>query len=226
VFKSEERFTSLSTLVEIKDTRGKTSILDTAGTSLDGLEVTSITSEGDLHTTNAEVANEEYILHILQNKQTLLNNPWSKSIYGNAEDVKWPPLPSKPAYLPPPILVDPERPLNASQENVVTSMLSSPASNQILIVQGPPGTGKVRIDLVSVHDPSDPPVQTSVIAAYVNSATDAGQKGIWLIAQSNIAVKNIAEKLLKTQFTNFKILVSRDFHEGWLALLLLDLSYS
>jgi hypothetical protein len=57
--------------------------------------------------------------------------------------------------------------------------------------------------------------QTSVIATYVNSARAAGIKGIWLVAQSNIAVKNIAEKLLSTEFISFRILVSKDFYEGW-----------
>lgn len=46
-------------------------------------------------------------------------------------------------------------------------------------------------------------------------ATAAGNGGIWLIAQSNVAVKNIALKLISIGFQNWRILVSRDFHDGW-----------
>ncbi|KAI0264462.1 P-loop containing nucleoside triphosphate hydrolase protein [Gloeopeniophorella convolvens] len=74
-------------------------------------------------------------------------------------------------------------------------MLSFSSDTCIIPIQGPPGTGK-----------------TTVIATYVLSAIEAEQKGIWLMAQSNVAVKNIAEKLAKLNFYNFKLLVSKDFH--------------
>ncbi|KIJ13465.1 hypothetical protein PAXINDRAFT_27455, partial [Paxillus involutus ATCC 200175] len=38
---------------------------------------------------------------------------------------------------------------------------------------------------------------------------------IWIAAQSNVAVKNIAEKLIKEGFDKFKLLVSKDFHLDW-----------
>ncbi|KIY67258.1 hypothetical protein CYLTODRAFT_490757 [Cylindrobasidium torrendii FP15055 ss-10] len=85
--------------------------------------------------------------------------------------------------------------LNRSQKHVVDAMLDP--VNPITIVQGPPGTGK-----------------TSTLAAFVKVALAAGRSGIWLIAQSNVAVKNIAEKLIKVGFSNFKLLVSSDF-ELW-----------
>jgi len=78
-------------------------------------------------------------------------------------------------------------------------MLSSDNSDRIVIIQGPPGTGK-----------------TSVIAAFVEMAVvGRGQRGVWLVAQSNVAVKNIAEKLVSVGFLNWKLLVSKDFHFGW-----------
>jgi regulator of nonsense transcripts 1 len=49
----------------------------------------------------------------------------------------------------------------------------------------------------------------------VKFAIYAGQRGIWLMAQSNVAVKNIAEKLAKLGFLNFKLLVSFEFHHQW-----------
>jgi hypothetical protein len=38
------------------------------------------------------------------------------------------------------------------------------------------------------------------------------------VAQSNIAVKNIAEKLLHSGFRDFRLLVSKEFHEDWYVL--------
>jgi RecA/RadA recombinase len=71
-------------------------------------------------------------------------------------------------------------------------------NNCITLVHGPPGTGK-----------------TTVIATYVVDAIRAGQRGIYLMAQSNVAVKNIAEKLAKFDFFGFKLLVSQGFHYEW-----------
>lgn len=67
------------------------------------------------------------------------------------------------------------------------------------MIHGPPGTGK-----------------TTVIAASVISYDQADSSpGIWVAAQSNVAVKNIAEKFIKEGFDKFKLLVSRDFHYDW-----------
>ncbi|KAH9972822.1 P-loop containing nucleoside triphosphate hydrolase protein [Lactifluus volemus] len=77
-------------------------------------------------------------------------------------------------------------------------MLSQSLDTCITLVQGPPGTGK-----------------TTVIATYVISAINAGKRGIWLMSQSNVAVKNIAEKLVKLGFLSFKLIVSQTFHYQW-----------
>ena len=37
---------------------------------------------------------------------------------------------------------------------------------------------------------------------------------VWLVAQSNVAVKNIAESLCK-HGVDFRIVVSKDFYFGW-----------
>jgi regulator of nonsense transcripts 1 len=52
-------------------------------------------------------------------------------------------------------------------------------------------------------------------------AARRGYDGIWLIAQSNVAVKNIALKLLSVGFLDWKILVAKDFHHGWYVLSLI-----
>ncbi|EPQ54331.1 hypothetical protein GLOTRDRAFT_106780 [Gloeophyllum trabeum ATCC 11539] len=39
--------------------------------------------------------------------------------------------------------------------------------------------------------------------------------GIWLVAHSNVAVKNIAEKLAGCDFLDFRLIVSHEFHFDW-----------
>jgi hypothetical protein len=38
---------------------------------------------------------------------------------------------------------------------------------------------------------------------------------VWIVAQSNVAVKNVAEKLLKVGIHEFKLIVSKEFHFEW-----------
>jgi hypothetical protein len=55
-----------------------------------------------------------------------------------------------------------------------------------------------------------------VIAAIVDTIIEATVgETIWVVAQSNIAVKNIAEKLYSCDFKNFRLLVSGDFINDW-----------
>jgi regulator of nonsense transcripts 1 len=77
-------------------------------------------------------------------------------------------------------------------------MLQQSDDGRLTVIQGPPGTGK-----------------TTVIASFVQTALDGGLSGIWLIAQSNVAVKNIAEKLADFGLTKWKLLVSKEFFEYW-----------
>jgi hypothetical protein len=49
----------------------------------------------------------------------------------------------------------------------------------------------------------------------VDAAIRQGQRGIWLVAQSNVAVKNIAEKLADSGFLPWRLLVSKDFIFEW-----------
>ncbi|KAI9574012.1 P-loop containing nucleoside triphosphate hydrolase protein [Boletus coccyginus] len=77
-------------------------------------------------------------------------------------------------------------------------MLDQTDSSRTTIIQGPPGTGK-----------------TTVIASYVLTAVLTGRSGIWLIAQSNVAVKNIAEKLADFGLSHWKLLVSNEFYTFW-----------
>ncbi|EIN09738.1 hypothetical protein PUNSTDRAFT_44029 [Punctularia strigosozonata HHB-11173 SS5] len=92
----------------------------------------------------------------------------------------------------------PQRELNDAQIRAVERALDP--SEMITTIQGPPGSGK-----------------TTVIAAIVTTITVCQDplKTVWLVAQSNVAVKNIAEKLADCGFEDFKLIVSKDFHFDW-----------
>ena len=77
-------------------------------------------------------------------------------------------------------------------------MMSSSSDHYITLIQGPPGTGK-----------------TSIIASFVQLSLAFGRSGIWLVAQNNVAVKNIAEKLIKVGFHDWRLLISKGFHSDW-----------
>ncbi|KAH0833021.1 P-loop containing nucleoside triphosphate hydrolase protein [Lanmaoa asiatica] len=102
-------------------------------------------------------------------------------------------------WLPKERLVWPESKRQRRALPPVQRILSDKDDDRIVVIHGPPGTGK-----------------TTVIAASVISHDCADSKqGIWVVAQSNVAVKNIAEKFIKEGFRKFKLLVSRDFHYDW-----------
>ncbi|EGN94828.1 hypothetical protein SERLA73DRAFT_187894, partial [Serpula lacrymans var. lacrymans S7.3] len=61
---------------------------------------------------------------------------------------------------------------------------------------GPPGTGK-----------------TTTISTAVKIRAERGEM-IWIVAQSNIAVKNLAESLCKHD-VDFRLVVSKEFYVEW-----------
>ncbi|KAJ7104042.1 P-loop containing nucleoside triphosphate hydrolase protein [Mycena belliarum] len=143
--------------------------------------------------TNAEAQRTQIILEALQRTSTVMEKPFFRGIWLPHElsaSVK-----SKPPNRS--ISISFLRPLNASQKTAVEAILSPTPLN---VIHGPPGTGK-----------------TTVIAAAVTSvaASSARDRTMWLVAQSNVAVKNIAEKLASVDFLDFKLLVSKDFHYDW-----------
>ena len=174
---------------------------------LGGKAIISVTSIGRDDPTTAEAQRAATVLRILQGSEKLLDeSPWIQNIWFPSDDnvlLTWPKewsekskphLKSSIQKTAPPSTL----PLNPSQQTAVNHMISSKDDHRITLIQGPPGTGK-----------------TSVIAAFVQHALRLNKEGIWLIAQSNVAVKNIAEKLMSVGFENWKLLVSKDFHHGW-----------
>ncbi|KAI0274107.1 P-loop containing nucleoside triphosphate hydrolase protein [Russula aff. rugulosa BPL654] len=86
--------------------------------------------------------------------------------------------------------------LNNSQREIVGAMLSSAPQDSLVIAHGPPGTGK-----------------TTTIAAA--AAIWVSRKlPCWIIAQSNVGVKNIAEKLVQKE-VDFRLIVSQEFYFEW-----------
>ncbi|KAH7922889.1 P-loop containing nucleoside triphosphate hydrolase protein [Leucogyrophana mollusca] len=189
-----------SVLGEVDEVHGQAADLATTG-NLEGKVVKGITIIGRDDPTAAEARRDLAILHALQGKLKLEGeNPWVQRIWLMSADFAWPQVWS--AECPAPaVKFNPSRlarPLNPSQITAVEDMLQQTGDSRITIIQGPPGTGK-----------------TTVIASYVQTALLGGRSGIWLLAQSNVAVKNIAEKLVAFGIYNWKLLVSQDFFEYW-----------
>ncbi|KIJ55987.1 hypothetical protein M422DRAFT_40882 [Sphaerobolus stellatus SS14] len=83
--------------------------------------------------------------------------------------------------------------LNDSQREMMSAMLGE---SPVTVVHGPPSTGKT----------------TAITKAA--QLWEKSRSPVWIAAQSNVAVKNIAEKLFK-KCVNFKIIVSNEFYFEW-----------
>ncbi|KAG6332525.1 hypothetical protein ID866_6562 [Astraeus odoratus] len=158
--------------------------------------IVSVSTIGKEDLTYAQAFREDIILGALQSPGTLVSHPFFQSIWLPHERVSWKKQDSVPRE---PYVYIPGRTLNSSQEVAVKKVLSPSDDDRLVVIQGPPGTGK-----------------TTVIAAAVTSIhhMDSSQP-IWIAAQSNVAVKNIAEKLSDVGFYNFRLLVSQEFHFDW-----------
>jgi hypothetical protein len=166
-------------------------------------KIISVTTIGQQDLTPAESWREDVVLKALQGDVRLLNNPFFCSIWAPSLGISWPPPVQDGSAKRPvssPLIYYPGGTLNASQDIAVQRICSEADEDRIVLIQGPPGTGK-----------------TTVIAASVLSIMEYGDKErtIWLVAHSNVAVKNIAEKLDKVGFYEFKLLVSHGFHYDW-----------
>ncbi|KAG6326048.1 hypothetical protein ID866_13041, partial [Astraeus odoratus] len=163
--------------------------------SVTGDNIKSITTVGKADLTPAEAAREKAILETLKGESSLSSQPFFKTIWLPRDTPSWPPtnLPdcSKQIYCS-------DLNLNTVQEAAVEKILSNSDENRTVLIQGPPGTGK-----------------TTVIASSITNIIFSPNRTIWVAAQSNVAVKNIAEKLDKIGFRDFRLLVSKDFHFDW-----------
>lgn len=147
----------------------------------------------------AEASRAKLMLSALQNGVSLSENHFIGTIWGLSKATAFCPT-TVSAMLTPAIYFPSKRELNTSQSTAVSRILSNKVAERVVLIHGPPGTGK-----------------TTVIAAAVTStiASSDDTRTLWLIAQSNVAVKNIAEKLANVEFWDFKIIVSENFHFDW-----------
>lgn len=176
---------------------GRTAALGVEG-SLDDMKIHSVTTVGRDDRTPAESLRDEVLLNALQGTSSILNHPFAQELWVADTSPDWGSVP-KPFRTDGIEICSPSIDLNASQETALGAILSNEDSQRVVLIQGPPGTGK-----------------TGVIASAVASVMNAAPSHtLWLLAQSNVAVKNIAEKLASIDFFNFKVLVSKDFHCEW-----------
>ncbi|KAF7374796.1 Regulator of nonsense transcripts 1 [Mycena sanguinolenta] len=161
------------------------------------IRVTTVGREGP---TRAEVQRANIVRETLQGRCDILAQPFFHALWlagaGNDPWPKW----TKTVSYSDVGLYFPQAKLNGSQRVAVRAILSNADEERVTLVQGPPGTGK-----------------TTVIAAAVSSILSSAydvERTVWVVAQSNVAVKNIAEKLADVD-CDFTLLVSKDFHYDW-----------
>ncbi|KAF7336716.1 Regulator of nonsense transcripts 1 [Mycena venus] len=154
-----------------------------------------LTTIGKEPLTGAEKQRADIILGALQKMISIAEQSFFRAIFLPQETPVW----RKGSFARRVVPIQFSRALNDSQKTAVAAILSNDPIN---VIHGPPGTGK-----------------TTVIAAAVTSISaprsGAQDRTMWLVAQSNVAVKNIAEKLASVNMLDFKLIVSKDFHYDW-----------
>ena len=175
--------------------------------------IESVATIGKEDLTRAETSRAGLILSTFEGSDSLFSSPFVRKIFFPdypLHTLKWPELPATQ-----PNINFTYRPLNESQRKAVKRCLSNKEEDRHVVIvvsslssfppslhhsrQGPPGTG-----------------ETTVIAAVVQSkVAEHRLNAVWVTAQSNVAVKNVVEKLVDSGFLDFKLLVSKDFHYDW-----------
>ena len=162
-----------------------------------GSEILSVTTIGKEPSTKAEDECQRVVAMAFHGRSNLLQQPFFRAIYLSDPSPPWEPTYYSRRVMP--RIRFPARRLNVCQEDALYAILSSADRHRVVMIHGPPGTGK-----------------TTVIAAAVHSTMAANsQHGVWLLAQSNVAVKNIAEQLASSGFMDFRLLVSDEYHFDW-----------
>lgn len=192
----------------VKRVNGKAVAIDLNGL-VGAMNKLSVTTIGRDPPTQAEELCSEIILKVLQRSIDLDNHKLFSKLFF-AGDIPSAPSPSSSEAIP---IYFPDRPLNDSQARATRAILAK--DEPVVMIAGPPGTGE---PLPSNVRPTQPPIgKTTVIAAAVMSLINGSSRDetIWCAAQSNVAVKNIAEKLASVDFEDFRVVVSKDFHFDW-----------
>jgi len=169
---------------------GRQTTVNLEQNALNGRSIKSIKVVGREDSSLSDTERNTLALRVLQGVHRLEDSSFIEAIWFPRNAIASPPKPSADVTIPYHFSS-----LNPSQRSAAISMLDCDA-NPILLCHGPPGTGKTR-----------------TIAAVVKELDATGQPS-WLCAQSNVGVKNIAEKLFK-EGVDFRLIVSKDFYVEW-----------
>ena len=181
-----------------------------AGGPLKG-EVSRIRVIGREERTNAEQAQYRFLLHSLTAARHI--PPFVNIIWfpGNAQEIESDEEIDLSCGLSSQVL----KILNDSQQEVVRAMVSTAPQDLLVVAHGM----RAFLQLSFIHSNTDvisgPPGtgKTTTIAAAA-SIWESHKRPCWVIAQSNVGVKNIAEKLFKVG-VKFRLLVSQEFLFQW-----------
>ncbi|PPR01820.1 hypothetical protein CVT24_001684 [Panaeolus cyanescens] len=173
--------------------KGKTTTIQLQASPAGGLKFEKVRVYGRQEALNHEKARDALVIRLLTRDKTLRDAPFIRALWFP----KWKPtffvrgdggVDEDQATV---ILRDVR--LNQSQRSATLSMVSA---DPVVIVHGPPGTGK-----------------TTTIAASAK-VWHLHRRPVWIVAHSNVAVKNIAVSLYKHD-VDFRLIVSKDFHFEW-----------
>ncbi|KIM33489.1 hypothetical protein M408DRAFT_60908 [Serendipita vermifera MAFF 305830] len=198
--------------------------LDKAGALLDAVTL------GKEEATTLDNQRSNFILFALQGKAAVSDNPLLQNIW-------FPSSEPAPRPIDPPTLKGTEyMRLNNSQKEAVEEMMQEGDKARIVLVHGPPGTGKTSVIaaltqcILGEEEPLDdkdeasqavPVLRMDAMTIEDPNLSEGEEKEaergptVWIVAQSNVAVKNVAEKLVKVGIYQFKLIVSREFHFEW-----------
>ncbi|TFY60454.1 hypothetical protein EVJ58_g5144 [Rhodofomes roseus] len=175
---------------------GKTAAITVNRPVASTAKILSVVTRGKEDLTAAETDREAIVLAVLQQRLPFFEHPFVRPIFESPDRHS-----SRTSMATNKEICLGVRRLNDSQASAVHRIISEDPADKLCLVQGPPGTGKTTVIAAAVID--------------LMKVRKAGPGGIWLFAQSNVAVKNIAEKLAQEKFFSFRILVSKDFHFEW-----------
>ncbi|KAI9063965.1 P-loop containing nucleoside triphosphate hydrolase protein [Trametes sanguinea] len=156
------------------------------GRALASVDIVDVRVLGREEATSAELARDEFFSHLLEDSAVLDGSPFNRLL--------WFPTGKSPKPRRRQATDQQFAALNASQRVVAGAMTDD--KEQLVVTHGPPGTGK-----------------TTTIAAALEY-WQVKKQPVWVIAQSNVGVKNIARSIIKRGI-KFKLIVSKEFYFEW-----------
>ncbi|PIL32979.1 hypothetical protein GSI_05097 [Ganoderma sinense ZZ0214-1] len=211
-FKTRVR-ASRQTVVEINEgdtklqavgAKGKETSLKLVAGKFNAGSVRRVRVIGREEATISERCCDEHVLLLLQGKRSLLKSPFVRMLWFPDDPITGTEDAESATSSKTKVEGDMsafER-LNDSQRKVALAMVGD--DQPLVVVHGPPGTGK-----------------TTTIACALRYWQSCGQP-VWVIARSNVGVKNIARSLFENKkkkagkpAVDFKLIVSMEFHFEW-----------